>query len=86
MYIINILLEGIFRHDLTDEIPNLIAFFSSQEHKSAAGVDVKEGHTIDSEILFGEFKVIYLFSFVDIPGNHAERESSSLSASISDIV
>lgn len=60
----DVLLESVLGDDLTDEVPNLVALFSSQKNETARGVHVEEVHTVDNQVLLGKFEGKHPFSFL----------------------
>lgn len=86
MHVVHILLKGIFGHDLSNEVPHLIPFFSAQKDEPATGVHMEEGHAIDGKVLFSKLEVIHFFPFADVSSDHAEGEPSSFCTAIGDVV
>ena len=59
----DVLLECVLSDDFTDEVPNLVALFSSQKNEAARGVDVEEVHSIYNQVLLGKFEGKHSFAF-----------------------
>ena len=83
----NILLKRVFGDYLADEIPNLIAFFSSQKSESTRLVNTKEVHPIDCQVLFGKLKVkCPLALFFHFSGDHTKRKTTFFSTVVWDVI
>lgn len=85
--VMDVLLKGILSDDLSDEVPDLIPFFSSQQDEPARWVYLEEGHPVYHQILFGELEINLLLGFVfRIARNEAKTKSTSFCTFISDVV
>lgn len=80
------LLQGVFHHNLADEVPDLVPAFGSKQDEPPRGIHLEEGHAIDHKTLFGELKAeSFLFIFVFF-GDNTQAEPPLLGTLFSDVV